>query len=234
MTSHDPLDIWRRPERSGVGPKPKHTRGQIVAAAIDLADSEGMAAVSIRRVAAEIGAGAASLYRYLRSHDELVELMVDTVGGEYDLAPSHERPQAQLLNLALQGRAIMHRHPWLAPLLLTRHSVGPNSLEYLERALAALDSVDMPGASKLQTVAMMTALTSAFVQNELSRSAGSGEADGGASERLQYLSAAVQSGRYPLLAGALAGQQAPESPEVLFTGVIRNHLAGAGLPRAAG
>ncbi|WP_411732045.1 TetR/AcrR family transcriptional regulator [Paeniglutamicibacter sp.] len=234
MTSNDPIDVWRRPERSGVGPKPKHSRAEIVAAAIDIADRDGMAAVSIRRVASDIGAGAASLYRYLRSHDELVELMVDTVGGEYDLRPAEEPPRIQLLDLARQGRAIMHRHPWLAPLLLTRHSVGPNSLGYLERALSALESADMPGSSKLQTVAMMTAITSAFVQNELARPADSREGDSGATERLQYLSGAVQSGKYPLLAGALAGRHEPESPDDTFTAIIVNYLVGAGLPAIAG
>lgn len=234
MASHDPLDVWRRPERSGVGPKPKHSRAAIVAAAIEIADKDGMAAVSIRRVAADIGAGAASLYRYLNSHDELVELMVDTVGGEYDLGPSAEPPRAQLLNLARQGRTIMHRHPWLAPLLLTRPSLGPNSLAYLERALAALVTADMPSAAKLQTVAMLTAISSAFVQNELAQSAGPGTIDDGAKERLQHLSAAFQSGKYPHLAGALGGHLEQQSPDETFMGVIENYLAGAGLPVSVG
>ncbi|MFL4477103.1 TetR/AcrR family transcriptional regulator [Paeniglutamicibacter sp. ORCA_105] len=234
MTSHDPHDAWRRPERSGVGPKPRHSRAEIVTAAIAIADRDGMSAVSIRRVAGDIGAGAASLYRYLRSHDELVDIMVDTVSGEYDLAPSDEPPRAQLLNLARQGRAIMHRHPWLAPLLLTRQPVGPNALGYLERALSALESSNMPGPAKLQTVAMMTAITSAFVQNELARPAGSGAVDDGAKERLRYLTEAIQSGKYPQLAGAIGGQHEPESPDEIFTGVIGHYLAGAGLPVSTG
>ena len=234
MASHDPLDVWRRSERSSVGPKPKHSRAAIVAAAIGIADKDGMAAVSIRRVAADIGAGAASLYRYLNSHDELIELMVDSVGGEYDLGPSAEPPRAQLLNLAWQGRAIMHRHPWLATLLLTRPAMGPNSIAYLERALAALETADMPGPAKLQTVAMLTAISSAFVQNELAQSAGTGANDDGAIERLQHLSAAVQSGKYPHLADALGGHLEQQGPGETFTGIIGNYLAGAGLPMSAG
>ncbi|MFF2244449.1 TetR/AcrR family transcriptional regulator C-terminal domain-containing protein [Arthrobacter sp. NPDC058130] len=194
------------------------------------------AAVSIRGVAAGVGAGAASLYRYLKSHDELVELMVDTVSAEYDLDPSGEPPQIQLLNLARQGRAMMHGHPWLAPLLLTRPSMGPNSLRYLGRALSALQAVDMPGPAKLQTVAMMTAITSAFVQNELAAAASaaaSGTGDGAAPARFQYLSEVLSSGDYPLLAGALTGQHEPGRPEEIFTSVMTNYLAGAGLPVAA-
>jgi len=167
---------------------------------IEIADRDGLTALSIRRVAAGIGAGAASLYRYLKSHDELIELIVDAVSSEYDLDPSDEPPLIQLLNLARQGRTIMHRHPWLAPLLLTRPSMGPNALGYLEHALSALEAVDMPGPAKLQTVAMMTAITSAFVQNELASADSSATGPGGANARLQYLSDVVQSGNYPLLA----------------------------------
>ena len=234
MPSHDRVDIWLRPERSGVGPKPEHSRAGIAAAAIDIADRDGLTAVSIRRVAAGIGAGGASLYRYLKSHDELIELIVDTVSSEYDLDPSDEPPPIQLLNLARQGRAIMHRHPWLAPLLLTRPSMGPNALRYLERALSAMEPVDMPGPAKLQTVAMMTAITSAFVQNEHASADSSGTGRDGANARLQYLSDVVQSGNYPLLAGALTGQHDPKRPEEVFNSIITNYLAGAGLPVAVG
>ncbi|MBE0009258.1 MULTISPECIES: TetR/AcrR family transcriptional regulator C-terminal domain-containing protein [unclassified Arthrobacter] len=229
MPSHDRVDIWLRPERSGVGPKPEHSRAGIAAAAINIADGDGLTAVSIRRVAAGIGAGGASLYRYLKSHDELIELIVDAVSSEYDLDPSDEPPPMQLLNLARQGRAIMHRHPWLAPLLLTRPSMGPNALKYLERALSAMEPVDMPGPAKLQTVAMMTAITSAFVQNELASAASSGTGLDGANARLQYLSDVVQSGNYPFLAGALTGHHDPERPEEVFNSVITNYLAGVGL-----
>jgi AcrR family transcriptional regulator len=229
MPSHDPIDVWRRRERSGVGPKPEHSRAGIAAAAIDIADRDGLTAVSIRRVAAAIGAGAASLYRYLKSHDELIELMVDTVSAEYDLDPSDEPPWIQLKNLASQGRGIMRRHTWLAPLLLTRPSMGPNSLRYLERALSALQGVDMPGPAKLQTVAMMTAITSAFVQNELAAAAASNADDGAAPARARYVSEVLLSGDYPLLAGALTGQHEPGGPEEIFTSVIANYLAGAGL-----
>ncbi len=227
MPSHDPIDLWLRPERTGVGPKPEHSRAGIAAVAIDIADSDGLPAVSIRRVAAGIGSGAASLYRYLKSHDELVELMVDTVSGEYALDPSSKEHGIRLLDLARQARAIMHRHPWLAPLLLTRPSMGPNALQYLEHALSAVELVDMPGPVKLQTVAMMTAITSAFVQNELSSTNNSELNRAGADARHQYLSELMLSGDYPLLSAAFTGEHEPEHPDDMFDIVITNYLAGA-------
>lgn len=227
MTSQGRVNVWLRPERSSAGPKPEHSRAGISAVAIEIADQDGLAAVSIRRVAAGIGAGAASLYRYLKSHDELIELMIDAVSGEYDLVASDEPPALQLLNLARQGRAIMHRHPWLAPLLLTRPSMGPNSLRYLECALSSLKPVDLPGPAKLQTVAMMTAITSAFVQNELASTDSSPTAKDEVNARLLYFAEIMQSGTYPLLADALAGQHDPKTPDDMFTEAITNYLAGA-------
>lgn len=234
MPPQDPINVWRRPERSAVGPKPEHSRAGIVAEAIDIADQEGLSAVSIRRVAAGIGAGAASLYRYVKSHDELVELMVDTVSGEFDLAPSTEPARSQLLDLARQARSIMHRHQWLAPLLLARPSLGPNALAYLERSLSALEPAELSGPAKLQTVAMMTAIASAFVQNELSSAPGPGNTTLDAMARAEYLSEAVESGRYPQLAAALSEQQGPGKPDELFTGIMATYLAGAGVPAANG
>ena len=232
MDSRDPVELWVRPVRSAAGPKPSHTREALAETAIKIADNHGLRAASIRRVAAEIGAGPASLYRYVKSHDELLELMMDTVSAEYDLSLSGEPPIAQMLNLAKQGRTLMHRHTWLAPLLLTRPSLGPNSLRYLERSLSALESVDMPGPAKLTTVAMMTAMTSAFVQNELA--AASGAQDSGSEARTQYLSSVVQSGDYPLLADSLADRRAVDGADQVFAGVVTSYLVGAGVPCLSG
>ena len=234
MTAHNPTDVWRRPERATVGPKPEHSRNGIATAALRIADDEGLSAVSIRRVAASIGAGAASLYRYVKSHDELVELMMDTVAGEYQLEAGGENPREKLLNLAHQGRDIMHRHPWLAPLLLTRPSMGPNSLRYLEAALAALATVDLPGPAKLQTVAMMSAITSAFVQNELASAPASAPAsaaaDSATTSRVLYLAETLHTGNYPHLAAAMSGQAHSGHSVEQFAGIVANYLAGAGIP----
>src|SRR5579859_3023932 len=75
--------IWLRPEHSPVGRPAQRSRAEITAAAIAIADREGLDAVSMRRVAAELGTGAASLYRYVDTRDDLVDLMTDAVGGEY-------------------------------------------------------------------------------------------------------------------------------------------------------
>ncbi len=233
MPAGNPVEVWRRSEHAAVGPKPEHSRDGIAAAAVQIADQEGMAAVSIRRIAAVIGSGAASLYRYVKSRDELVELMIDRVSGEYSLDASEGPPLTRLLNLAREGRGLMHRHPWLAPLLLTQPSMGPHSLAYLEHALSALKNVDMPGPVKLQTIAMMTAITSAFVQNEMAAAPMEETSDGGHAPRLQRLVEAVQTGRYSLLAVAISEAPPQFDAEATFAGVITNYLSGAGVPSDA-
>src|SRR5690242_6048756 len=76
--------IWLRPERGSRGRAPEHTRDGIAAAAVRLADSDGLGAVTMRSVAEALGGGSASLYRYVESRDELVALMVDQVNAEID------------------------------------------------------------------------------------------------------------------------------------------------------
>ena len=90
---------WTKVRAARRGPGPDVSR--IVRAAIDLADAEGIEAVSMRRVAAAIGAGTMSLYRYVPKKEDLFDLMIDAVGGEYDLPaePSGD-PRADLTGLA--------------------------------------------------------------------------------------------------------------------------------------
>src|SRR5687768_8875421 len=76
--------LWRTPETSAVrrGPRPSLDVGRIVAAAVRLADTEGLPAVSMRRVAGELGVPAMTLYSHLPGKGELVDLMLDAVLGE--------------------------------------------------------------------------------------------------------------------------------------------------------
>ena len=81
------MSIWMRPEPAGTGQAGRagrpalRSRAGITAAAIGVADREGLDAVSMRRVAAELGTGAASLYRYVETRDELLDLMCDATGA---------------------------------------------------------------------------------------------------------------------------------------------------------
>ena len=162
--------IWTRPERATRGPAPEHSRAEIAAASVALADGSGLAAVTMRSAAAAIGTGPASLYRYVATRDELVELMADQVYGEYRYtAPEPGRPVASLLRLAHQGRAIYHRHPWLLDVPATGSLPGPNAVAFIEHALAALAGTGLSGPERLKTIGLFSGAVRLFAETEISQ-----------------------------------------------------------------
>lgn len=196
--------IWMRPERSAVGRPAGHSRDEITAAAVAIADAEGLDAISMRRVAAGLGTGAASLYRYLQTREDLLDLMIDATGAEYVFPAPTGDWLADLLDIGEQARAIMRRHPWLPPLLITRPVLGPNGLILLEHVLEALTPIPASTAAKLEAFALLTTATALFIQNEL--------AGGPARQQRNtaYLHHALATGRHPRLAELLAS--APPAP----------------------
>ena len=105
-----------RPERSAVGRPAQWSRAEITEVALRVADAEGLDAVTMRRVAAELGTGAASLYRYVETREDLLDLMTDAVGAEYELAAPTGRLARRPHRLRGPGPRIFRRHRWLAGL----------------------------------------------------------------------------------------------------------------------
>ncbi|WP_035856701.1 TetR/AcrR family transcriptional regulator [Cryptosporangium arvum] len=218
--------IWLRPERTGHGPAPEHSRERIAAAAIALADASGLAAVSMRKVAGALGAGTASLYRYVTTRDELIDLMVDAVTGEL----AYPKPVsgdwlADALAIGHDLRALYLRHPWMVEIHPGATGIGPNGVAYLEQGLAALSVLDRPAQAKLEAVAMLSGVVSLFARDELStRSAAT--ADGRAATA-KYLAAVVTPERYPHLAALFGGGPGTgPGAEELFERVITALLRG--------
>jgi AcrR family transcriptional regulator len=160
--------IWMRPPKSGAGRPATRSRAQITEAAVRVADRDGLAGVSMRHVAAELGTGAGSLYRYVETRDDLLDLMADRVCAEYDLpAPSGDW-LSDLVTMGLQAREIYRRHPWLAELALTRPVVGPNGIDVTEHFLAVLAGHPAPDGDKLVALAMLNAVVAATARSETS------------------------------------------------------------------
>jgi AcrR family transcriptional regulator len=213
--------IWMRPEHAGVGRPAQRTRAEITAAAVAIADREGLDAVSMRRVAAELGTGAASLYRYLDTREDLLDLMTDSTGAEYAFAAPSGDWLADLTDVGEQARAIMRRHPWLPTMVITRPVLGPNGLKLLEHVLGILAPHPADAAAKLETFAILNTITAVFVQNEL----GGGSAAG--RRNAAYLRQAVTTGDHPRLARLLA-QASPTTadPADPYRGVLTRILSG--------
>ncbi|MFZ4267131.1 TetR/AcrR family transcriptional regulator [Streptomyces arboris] len=230
-----PATVWSRPERGARGPAPERSRYEITAAALALADAEGLAAVSMRALAQRLGTGPASLYRYVGSRDELLDLMADAVAGELDLsaAPSGDW-LGDLVGLALQSKAAHARHPWLAELNDRRGEVlGPHAIDYLDHALAVL--VPAPGTSrqKLEAIGLLGGLATLFARREPPASAEApASAEGTPGDppaQAAHLAAVAAEGRHPHLLAALmtAGPPpvaGPAERDALFERLLRRLL----------
>ena len=229
-----PEMIWLRPERTGRGPQPAHSRAAIAAAAIALADADGMTAVSMRKVAAALGAGTMSLYNYVPKKEHLFDLMLDAVVGEYRLPdePSGD-PRADLTALAFQELATMRRHPWVAALVIARPSMGPNALRYTEFFLAALAGCDLDGSTKMELFALFNGFVCQFAEWERASAATAGSQ--WQTDLITYLTGVITTGRYPHLAATLAdttSRSAPPDADTMFQRSLDRLITLILMPRA--
>ena len=154
---------WGLRERGSRGPKPGLSLERIVAAGIEVADADGLVAVSMARVAKQLGAGTMSLYRYVGGKDDLVALMVDGAMAEPpDLGAPGQTWSNGLRRWALSLRERYGSHRWALEVPISSILFGPNNARWLEQALRALASTPLSEQHKLSTVL----LVSGFVRNE--------------------------------------------------------------------
>jgi AcrR family transcriptional regulator len=222
--------IWTRPERAARGPAPEHSRAEIAAAAVTLADARGLAAVTMRSVAAATGTAPASLYRYVATRDELVELMTDQVNGEFRYAGAWSGdPVADLLGLAHQGRVIYHRHPWLLDIPPTGGLPGPHAVAFIEHTLAALAGTPMSAQARLETIGLFSGAVRLFAQAEITQQRAGRDTAQWQESLGGYLLQITAGGQHPHLAAALAeqsGDGAPARQDPLFDRAMTRILTG--------
>ena len=136
----------------GGGRKPRFTHDDVRAAAMRIADREGIDALSMRRLAAELEAPTMTLYHYVRTKDELLSLVVDAVMGEVVLPPDEVAPGGLAGGDGGHRRRApatsMLRHPWILD-ISDDPSIGPNSVRHFDQSLQALAHLDQPFRVKL-------------------------------------------------------------------------------------
>lgn len=198
-----PSVIWMLPEHTGRGPRPAYSRAEITASAIKIADAEGLDAVSMRRVAQQIGAGAMSLYRYVPHKSDLLELMIDAVAGEYPASgmPSGDW-RADLTALARGQRAAVLRHPWMIE--LAPHSgMGPNTLRVVEATFSAVSVLGLGIDAMMEIVGQVTAYVTGYVHEELTddkaRRRSGLDREQWFRRQQPYVQKLIDSGDYPML-----------------------------------
>ncbi|MFD5566840.1 TetR/AcrR family transcriptional regulator [Streptomyces cadmiisoli] len=147
-------DTGRRPSR---GPKPGLTLDRIVEAAVRVADAEGLEAVSMRRVAADLGTGAMSLYRYVPGKGELLDLMLDRVQRPSE-DPSDLGDGGWRSALQAMGRATLElyrRHPWLLQVNQSRPILGPSALDGMEKVLTRIKPMGLTDPELVSAIVMI-------------------------------------------------------------------------------
>lgn len=219
-----PLDLlWgessRRARRRAA---PRLSVERIVAAALALADAEGLAAVSMAHVAERLGAAPMALYRHVRNKDELVELMLDTALGD---PPSAEDVaagwRAGLERWARDLLDVVYRHGWALDLPLARMAMGPRRAAWLDRGLATLAHTPLREDEK----AMLVLLVNDYVFSHARLDAQLADADAAATGTPPLLPPIVGASRYPALqkaldAGVFAGSARDRAADFSF-GLMR-------------
>jgi len=138
--------LWSERDHPSRGPKPTLSADKIARAAIGVADAEGLAAVSMQRIAREVHVTTMALYRYFSSKAELIDLMVDTAGGPApDLRVGFKGWRARLEEWTRRCSSVYRDHPWFLQAAAARRRImGPNELEWLDAALGVLGDAGLP------------------------------------------------------------------------------------------
>ena len=140
------------------------TRAQIVDTALAILDRDGLNDLSMRRIADELGTGPASLYWHVGSKDELLDLVLDHVIGEFDPpAPDPDRWADQLKDVARDMRAGIARHRDIVRISEGRFPVGPNALRFTERVLAILRAGGLPDDLAVSGSYLLTVVVNGFM-----------------------------------------------------------------------
>jgi len=197
--------LWRGREPVTRGPKPAFRLGDVVDAGVDIADRQGLAALTMAAVAERLGVTTMAIYRYVPSKGALVDLAADRVMGRPP-KPSKMTWRADISAWARANLAVVRRHPWLFEIISTRASAGPNWARWLDAGLQCLAGLPFSASEKMALLLLVDGhfrasaqlMVGAKASEEWARNFGS------------MLRAVAGSPRYPALAGMLAAGEFQE------------------------
>lgn len=208
--------LWGTVPEPTRGPKPGLTLQRIVRAAIEVADAEGIAALSMRRLATALDAGAMSLYRYVPGKAELIDLMMDEVSGEDLAAADADRGdwRSRLEAFARRMWLMYLRHPWMLQISQGRPMLGPNSMASTEIALRYVDGLGLDEKEMMSTIVAIGAYVGGLARTTVEAMQAADRTgisdDDWWAVHTEFLTPAVLEGRTPMLdkvgdAGAFNG-----------------------------
>jgi AcrR family transcriptional regulator len=159
---------WGLRERPAKGPKPALSLDRIIEAAVRIAQADGLPAVSMSRVAAEVGATAMALYRYVGKKDELLALMVDAALGEAPAVPHLGQSWREgLTEWAWAENEALRRHPWALRIPIAGIPALPNQFSWMESGLRCLREADISQDEKLSVILLVSNVVRGYAMLEL-------------------------------------------------------------------
>ncbi|AHH21310.1 putative transcriptional regulator, TetR family [Nocardia nova SH22a] len=223
MTGPTALELlWGATQRPRRGPKPSLSLERIVAEAVALADADGLAAVSMQRLAERLGCAKMALYRYVPGKAELTALMLDTALGAppapHTAASDPEPWRAALREWATTIDERYRAHPWSIELTPGVRPLGPNELGWMEAALTALAGTGLTGAERLDTVVLLTGHVRSLVQQ--TRASSPQEAEDELARQVGAVMA-EHAERFPEVVAAFADSGPDDSNAALEYGIER-------------
>lgn len=192
---------WGLRERPAAGPRRALTLEGIVAAAVDMASSEGLAAVSMVRVAKALGVSTMALYRYVAAKDELLELMLDAGFGAPPPGPEGADWREGLSAWAWDCLASWRSHPWMLHIPVAGPPMTPNQIRWLERGLTCLAGTGLSARQRLSVVMMVSGLVRSWAALSVETDATTGRDPAAYGSTLARL---IDPDRFPAVAAAMA------------------------------
>ncbi|WP_433711588.1 TetR/AcrR family transcriptional regulator [Nocardia sp. CA-084685] len=203
--------LWGTQQRPKRGPKPALSVEGIVAEAIALADAEGLANLSMQRLAERLGFTKMSLYRYVPGKEQLTALMVDAaMGAPPDVIAAQQNSSEEWWRAGLRrwAETIFERysaHPWSISLTIGVRTIGPNEMGWMNAALTALDGTGLTGPERLDTIVLVNGHIRSLVQQVTT----AGRQETAQQIAGQFAEIMVAAGdRFPLVAAVFAEEAA--------------------------
>jgi len=174
-------------------------RERVLRAAIDLADTGGLEALSMRRLGRALGVEAMSLYNHVSGKDEILDGIVDLIVGDIDVAESAVDWKTAMRQRAISMRKTFVRHPWALGLMESRRSAGPATLRYFNAVLDVLRRADFSAVLAVRAFSILDSYAYGYILQEKNLPSGSGTESREATQ--QFLSQ-LPAEEYPRLAEA--------------------------------
>jgi len=224
--------LWGRRERGKRGPRPGLSAQAIVEAAVRIADAEGLEAISMARVAAKLGFTTMSLYRYVASKDELLQLMFNASAlGAESIVLEGDDWRSRLRSWAIIQRDMLDLHPWITQMSMPAPPLAPNSLHFVERGLEALDGTGLADTEKMRVIGLLASytLSEGRMANDAARAVAAAQAQAGEAQagQAQAVTAGGQSDGDDGQADGDDGQALPPT----FEGLLRELVDERTYPR---